>query len=178
MNDVFFRSIWIVAIILILLFIYLIYIGISVFFMRVFSKKIETTRQVISVVVYQKYESLDFTAESLIKLGYSNAKLEAFAKADEYKEYKSILAKEFDESYKHSEEAYGIIKSVCLNLKISDNLSEIKSSLQLIDALNSKYFESVQLYNTYVIGYNYWRNLFFTKWIKILFKKEEIETIK
>src|SRR5574344_688527 len=96
----------------------------------------------------------------------------------ELKKYTKIDAKDFEGVFNYSEGIYMLVKSVCVNLKRSDDLDDIKALLKTIDSLNYKYFESIQLYNANIVGFNYWRNLFFTKWIKVLFRKDEMDTIK
>jgi hypothetical protein len=178
MNQEQIRTFLLIVIILTLVVIYLVYVLISFFFMHQFKHKIVTALASINVLLYQKYETLDMSAHFLFTQGYENPKLIEFDSKNQFKNYKSVEAKELEGIYNDSEAIYMIVKSVVANLKTSDDLKTITGYLNTIDQLNIKYFETIQLYNTYVVGYNYWRNLFFTKWIKVLFKKEEIDTIK
>ena len=178
MSEELLRFIWIGAIILIFVLAYIIYVAISFFFMKQFKKKILNYRKRINVVIYQKYQELDNASEIIIKLGYGTNDINKFAKADEFNKYKEIDVKDFDSSFTKSEISYKKLKTAITNLKFSDDYGELIGKLKIIDGLNSRYYESIQLYNTYVIGYNYWRNLLFSKWIKVLFKKDEIDTIR
>lgn len=167
-----------ISIVVVILIVYIGYIVVSFFFMRRFVEKIENIKKTISVLIYQKYEGLDFVAESLIKEGVNNRKLKEFSSGNEFNKYTKITADEFEIDFDASEEAYNFIKGIFQDLKYCDSLDNIKNLMLSIDSINSKYYESIQLYNTYVVGYNYWRNLFFTKWVKKLFKKEEYDSIK
>lgn len=178
MNQEQIRTFLLIVIILTLVVIYLVYVLISFFFMHQFKHKIITTLDSINVLLYQKYETLDMSAHSLFSQGYENPRLIEFDSKNQFKNYKSVAANKLEVIYNDSESIYTIVKSVVVNLKTSDDIKTITGYLNTIDQLNVKYFETVQLYNTYVVGYNYWRNLFFTKWIKVLFRKEEIDTIK
>jgi hypothetical protein len=178
MNEDLVRTIWIIAIAATIFIIYVVYVCVSFYFMHNFKKRIENGRQAINVVLYQKFQTLDTVSDLLIKIGYDNPKLIEFDKLDEFKKYTKIDAKDFEGVFNYSEGIYMLVKSVCVNLKRSDDLNDIKALLKTIDSLNYKYFESIQLYNTNIVGFNYWRNLFFTKWIKVLFRKDEMDTIK
>ncbi len=172
------RTIVIVTILGLVLISYVIFVFLSFCFMHSFKKKINTAVDTINVILYQKIMGIYECVNELIKLGYDNPKLLDFKKNSEFKEYKPVGAKDFNNLFTKTEEIYSMIKKVCVNLKSNENISEVVSDLDTIKNLNSKYFETVQLYNTYVIGFNYWRNLFFTKWVKILLHKDEIDAIK
>lgn len=178
MNEDLVRTIWVLAVISIIVFLYLIYILVSFFFMNEFKKKINVKVEAINVIIYQKYQLEDQTSSLLIMNGHNNKELKAFDDSDAFKNYKKIDAKQFEQAFNNSESSYKLIKRICAEIKLDEELEQIKINLKLIDDLDSKYFESIQLYNTYVVGYNYWRNLLFTRWIKVLFRKDEIDTIK
>lgn len=178
MIDETLRTIIIIIVICFIVIGYLTYLGISFYFMRDFKKKIMNQKDRINLIIYQKYQSLDTASTLIIKLGYGTPEIKDFDDADMFKKYVRIEAQNFDKVFGNSENYYRIIKNASINLKTSDNLNEILKNLKIIDGLNSRYYESVQLYNTYVVGFNYWRNLFFTKWFKVLLKKDEIETIR
>ena len=172
------ESVWLVVVIAFFLVAYIVYVLISFYFMKSFKKKIDTGCQSINVLIYQKIQSLYECSSILIKLGYDNPKLLEFIKTQKEKTYEKAEAKEFDAYFSKTENIYSTIKSVCVNLKRTDDTKDLVNNLKNIDDLNRKYFENIQLYNTYVVGFNYWRNLFFTKWVKVLFRKDEIDTIK
>jgi hypothetical protein len=178
MSSELIRRILLIVVIGTIIFIYLTYVVISFYFMHQFKRKIVNSLQSINVFIYQKYETLDKASHFLVSLGYDNPKLIEFDELNAYKNYKPVAAKELEGVFNESENVYSLVKSIVINFKSGDDVKSISSYLNSIDALNTKYFETIQLYNTYVVGYNYWRNLFFTKWIKVLFKKEEIDTIK
>ena len=178
MNEDLVRTIWVLAVISIIVFLYLIYILVSFFFMNEFKKKINVKVEAINVIIYQKYQLEDQTSSLLIRNGHNNKELKSFDDSDAFKNYKKIDAKQFEQAFNNSESSYKLIKRICAEIKLDEELEQIKINLKLIDDLDSKYFESIQLYNTYVVGYNYWRNLLFTRWIKVLFRKDEIDTIK
>ncbi len=172
------QSVCIGIIFLFLLCVYIVYVMVSFHFMKNFKRKIDTSSETINVLIFQKFQNLYEISNILLKLGYDNPKLLDFIKNQKTIKYKKIEAKNFDNVYNDTEKTYSIIKSVCVNLKNSDDTRELVNILKTIDELNKKYFETIQLYNTYVVGFNYWRNLFFTKWVKVLFRKDEIDTIK
>ena len=178
MNISVIESVWLAVIALFLFLVYVVYVSISFFFMKSFKKKINTSSETINVLIYQKIQSLYECSDILMKLGYDNPKLLEFAKDNKTKKYEKVEPKEFDKFFSGTEKLYTVVKSVCVNLKAIDDTKELVNHLKTIDELNTKYFESIQLYNTYVVGFNYWRNLFFTKWVKVLFRKDEIDTIK
>jgi|GEM_PF-2550788 hypothetical protein len=178
MSQELIRTIILAAIITTIFLVYAGYVITSFFFMNRFGKKIKVSSESISVIMFQKYENLDTIATILIKSGQDNPKLILFEQNDLYKKYTNVQIKDLETVFNKSEEIYSFIKSICANLKEADKISGLATYLIAIDSLNSKYYETIQLYNTYVVGYNYWRNLFFTKWIKVLFRKDTIDTIK
>ena len=64
---------------------------------------------------------------------------------------------------------------------INNDLEELKKPVEVffknIEEMNEKYYQTSQLYNTKVIGYNYWRNFFSTKWLKKILHIKEKQTI-
>ena len=172
------ESVWLIVVIVFFLFLYIVYVLISFFFMKSFKKKIDTGCETINVLMYQKIQSLYECSCILMKLGYDNPKLLEFVRTQKEKPYEKVQAKDFDDAFNKIENIYSTVKSVCVNLKRVDDTKDLVNNLKNIDDLNTKYFENKQLYNTYVVGFNYWRNLFFTKWVKVLFRKDEIDTIK
>lgn len=178
MNISVIQSVWLAVIVLFLLLLYIIYVSVSFFFMRSFKKKIEINCEKINVLIYQKIQTLYECSQNLMKLGYDNPKLLEFVKDNRIKKYEKSEPKEFEKLFNGTENLYGVVKGVCINLKRTDDTRELVNNLKTIDDLNTKYFETIQLYNTDVVGFNYWRNLFFTKWVKVLLRKDEIDTIK
>ena len=172
------ESVWIIVILVFFLIAYIIYVLISFFFMNSFKKKIDTGCETINVLIYQKLQSLYECSCILMKLGYDNPKLLEFVKSQKEKTYEKLEIKDLDALFSKTEKLYSTVKSVCVNLKRTDDTKELVNNLKTIDELNTKYFENIQLYNTYVVGFNYWRNLYFTKWVKVLFRKDEMDTIK
>ena len=178
MNISVVQSICVAIVFVFLLGIYIVYVMVSFHFMNTFKRKIDTSSETINVLIFQKFQSLYEVSNILLKLGYDNPKLLDFIKNAKIKTYEKVDAKSFDSIFNEAEKTYSTVKSVCINLKSTDDTKELVNILKTIDDLNKKYFETIQLYNTYVVGFNYWRNLFFTKWVKVLFKKDEIDTIK
>ena len=171
-------TIWIISILVLLILLYVLFVTMSFYFMHVFKKKLNIGKESINVLIYQKITTLYECANNLLKLGYDNPKLIEFIKNEELRKYRVVEVKEFEGLFSKTEEIYATVKKVCTNLKREDNYRDIVNNLETIDNLNSKYFETIQLYNTYVVGFNYWRNLYFTRWIKVLLRKDEIDTIK
>jgi len=99
------------------------------------------------------------------------------------------LKKEIDEKYlvfDNSKDIYELLEEYKILNKIYSELVilsknneniDIKIKLDNIKKLNEYFLVFKLYYNSLVIGYNYWRNLLFTKFIKKLFKIKEYKTI-
>ena len=175
-----YNALWAIFISLALLIclIYLITVVLSFAFMLNFRKKIKKGKETINVVLFQKNDSLMKLASLLQEHLKEDNPLAIFAKNEELKKYNELKAEEFDEFYNYSEKILNCAQRIYISYDFSINDSYIKDVFLTLVELNNKYFESVQLYNTNVIGYNYWRNLFSTRWIKNILFIKEIDTIK
>ncbi len=164
------ESFIVLLLILILIIIYFIYLLFSFSFILGFKRKVNIAKQKLNILLYQKsqaiYRVLDLIDEDL------NEDLLNFKNVKKYLEYIEILPDDFRNVYLELEDIYKKITKIDFK-----NNDKIKFELSIIEDCNNEYFSSTQIYNSYVIGYNYWRNLYLTKWIKDLFKVELKKTI-
>lgn len=168
-------TITVIAIMILILYMTLIILSFS--FMHVFKKKINKGKEVINVVLFQKYESLMKISELYKDIISADSPLAIFGTNEYLKKYNVLKAEEFENFYNYSESILNEAKKVFVNYDLED-MSLINEIFNTIEELNKKYFEAIQLYNTNVIGYNYWRDLFSTRWLKNLLFIKKIDTIK
>ena len=65
-------------------------------------------------------------------------------------------------------------QKIYIDCDLGAEKKEVEGIFLAISDINKNYLETVQIYNRLVIGYNYWRNLFSTRWFKhILFIREK-----
>lgn len=157
---------------------YIILVIVSFSFMLNFKKDINRRKDFINVTLYQK-------CDLLIKLSYimdpylkESDPLKIFAQNDELKTYQRLEANEFEEFYNYTEKMLQKCQSIYINYDLKDKKTSVEEIFLTIGELNEKYFQTVQLYNTSVVGYNYRYNFFSTKWIKKIFFIKKIDTIK
>lgn len=169
------------TIIVVLLMIVILYITLLVFsfvFMSVFKNKIKQGKEKINVILFQKYDSL-MKFISLYKDKIKpNSPLLIFSNNEELQKYNELKPEEFEEVSSYYESMVTYAKKIFINENDELNFSYGKEILDNIEELNNKFLEAIQLYNTNVIGFNYWRNLFSTKRIKNILFIKEIEPIK
>lgn len=70
------------------------------------------------------------------------------------------------------------LESIFVNKVENYDKDKVMMLFSSFKEISEHYTEMTQAYETYVIGYNYWRNLFSTKWIKKLFRIKEITSLK
>ncbi|MGP1413616.1 MAG: hypothetical protein ACTTID_00545 [Bacillales bacterium] len=172
-----FRILLLTSVVILFCLSYLTYLIISLVFMRINKKKINVMLNKIKVILYQKTDSLTkilnvFYKNEIIDLDKFNSLVNMLNQ-----KFKDLSIDEIKEKYESEEEVYKEIKKISQYLKINSVTFECQKILHNIDFLNEKYYQNIQLYNTIIIGYNYWRNLLFTKWIKILLRIEEYKSI-
>ena len=179
---------------------YITYVIISFVFMGAFSKKLDVQNKTLNILLYQKvnalfkiieiinkyinlYNYLDKSIINYSKLNISSndvkALLEIISNQDylKYQEYKdtSLLVSFFTSLDKY----FFIINELLKVIKISnkEDLQNINLNLSINDDISSRFIVTTQLFNSNVVGYNYWRNLKFTKFIKRMFKVAEKKQI-
>ncbi len=155
---------------------YIAYLIFSFVFMFSFKKKVNISRKKLNILLYQKAQSL-FKVCELLEFNISDYPLlnEFNGKTDE-KEYKEIKPESFREKYLKLDDLYKNSSKVLANKSIK-NIELIKKEFHVIEDCNDRYFVASQIYNSNVVGFNYWRNLFMTKWVKKLFGIKEINLI-
>lgn len=179
---------------------YITYVIISFVFMGAFLKKLDVQNKTLNILLYQKVSALfkiieiinkyinldNYLDKSIInysKLNISSndvkALLEITSNQDylKYQEYKdtSLLVSFFTSLDKY----FFIINELLKVIKISnkEDLQNINLNLSFNDDISSRFIVTTQLFNSNVVGYNYWRNLKFTKFIKRMFKVAEKKQI-
>lgn len=169
------------SIIVILLMVAILYITLVIFsfvFMKLFKDKIKKGKEQINVILFQKHDSLlKFISLYKDKLKEGSPLL-IFFNNEEFKKYTELKVNEFEEFYNYYEKMVTEAKKIFINESDDKKFSYAKEILDNIEELNIKFLEAIQLYNTNVIGFNYWRNLFSTKWIKNILFIKEIDPIK
>ena len=78
--------------------------------------------------------------------------------------------------------SFEIIKKTLEGIYINNFESTNNETINLLFSsfkdVTIHYTDMTQDFNSNAVGFNYWRNLYFTKWIKKLFKIEEVTSIK
>lgn len=179
---------------------YITYVIISFVFMASFSKKLDMQNKTLNILLYQKVNALFKIIEILSKyvtldnyldksiINYSKLNIssnevrslleitsnEDYLKYEEHKDT-SLLVSYFTSLDKY----FFIINELLKVVKISnkEDLNSINLNLSINDDISSRFIVTTQLFNSNVIGFNYWRNLRFTKFIKKMFKVAEKKQI-
>ncbi len=179
---------------------YITYVIISFVFMGAFSKKLDVQNKTLNILLYQKVSALfkiieiinkyinldNYLDKSIINYSKLNISsndvktlLEITSNQDylKYQEYKdtSLLVSFFTSLDKY----FFIVNELLKLIKISnkEDLQNINLNLSINDDISSRFIVTTQLFNSNVVGYNYWRNLKFTKFIKRMFKVAEKKQI-
>lgn len=155
---------------------YFIYFIISIFFMMSFSKKLKTGKKAISILLYQKRNSL-LKIIDLIDPSLLNEELIKFKNENINQEYKVVDPSLSREIYLDLEDIYKNI-TFFLDKNESQKGEKLEREIIVLEDINRRYFSTSQMYNTNIIAYNYRRNLSFTKLLKTLFRIKEKEPIK
>ena len=179
---------------------YITYVIISFVFMASFSKKLDMQNKTLNILLYQKVNALFKIIEILSKYvtldNYLDKTIINYSKLNiSSNEVKSLLEITSNEDYLKYEEHkdtsllvsyftsldkyFFIINELLKVVKISnkEDLNGINLNLSINDDITSRFIVTTQLFNSNVIGFNYWRNLRFTKFIKKMFKVAEKKQI-
>lgn len=179
---------------------YITYVIISFVFMASFSKKLDMQNKTLNILLYQKVNSLfkiieilskyvtldNYLDKSIInysKLNISSNEVKSLLEItsnDDYLKYEEHKDTSLLVSYFTSLDKYFFIINELLKVvKISnkEDLNSINLNLSINDDISSRFIVTTQLFNSNVIGFNYWRNLRFTKFIKKMFKVAEKKQI-
>lgn len=155
---------------------YSIYLVFDFSFMWAFKKKVNVSKKQINILIFQKAEVLYSLYENLKEVINEDSKIKVFFDEQEFITYKEIDPEKFQMIYIKFDELYKEYVQIMMHNKIDDP-KKIKQKFNLIEDINKRYFSSSQLYNSNVVGFNYWRNLFLTKWFKKMCGIKEIELI-
>lgn len=155
---------------------YIAYLVFSFVFMFSFKKKVNISKKKLNILLYQKAQALYKICDLLDFNINDYPLLSEFNKNVDGKEYKSIKPENFREKYLELEDLYKNSSKVLANKSIK-NIELIKKEFHVVEDCNDRYFVASQSYNSNVVGFNYWRNLFMTKWVKKLFGIKEINLI-
>ena len=155
---------------------YIAYLIFSFVFMHSFKKKVNTSKRTLNILLYQKAQALYKICDLLDGNINEFESLKKFNEEKEGKDYKDIKPEFFREKYLELEDLYKISNKILIDKKIK-NVDLIKKEFSVVEDSNERYFSASQAYNANVVGFNYWRNLFMTKWVKKLFGIKEIGLI-
>lgn len=147
-------------------------------FMRQFKKDIKRRKDFINLLIFQKNDLLYKLSIILEKYLSKEDSLSEYINDEDLHLYKKLDAKEFEDFYMFTEKMLQNAQKIYINNNLEADKSKVDEIFLTIAELNDKYFQAVQLYNTSVVGYNYWYNLFSTKRIKKILFIKTIETIK
>lgn len=164
------ESFIVILLIFTLLTIYVFYVLFSFCFLYIFKKKILISKNKLNIFLYQIAQSI-FRTLNLIDDSFLSDDLLKFKNDNKYKKYVEFDANIFRENYLILDDIFKKVSKLVNNKSIL-NKEKILIELEIIEDCEKDYFSTTQIYNSYVIGYNYWRNLLFTKRVKDLFKVE------
>ena len=165
------------AIVLFILALYILLVINSFVFMFIFSIKLKRASHSINLILYQKADCLLRISKHMKTLVDNNQIIKDFVATTDINNYKVFDVKNFDHINKKENEIFKEIKLIYVNNKNIPDKEKVIALIKSYDDLCKNYAKQTQYYNTYVVGYNYWRNLFTTKWIKLLLKKKEKDLI-
>ena len=169
----------IITIIVIILFLaYSLLLGCSFLFMNIFSSECNKKVEFLNLTIFQKCEAINMTCEKLRPYIKESDPLFVFSQNQDYKKYHFLTVEEIEEFYFYTEKMIMEIQKIYINNELNENKIIVEDFLRSIEDMNEKYYQASQLYNTKVIGYNYWRNFFSTKWLKKLLHINEKQTMK
>lgn len=155
---------------------YLIMLILSFILMNNFKNKVKKQSEKVNIIIYQKFEVLSSLSEYFDVYIKKESRLKNLTK-EEIKNYISLSPSSYSEAYSISNQLISRAQKIYVNYEFGDKQKEIDLLFKSLSDLDDKYFESIQTYNSFVLGYNYWRNLKFTRWLKNLFKIKKIESI-
>ncbi len=168
----------IIVLVVLCLLVYVMVVVLSFTFMHVFKRKLKKGKQSINLILYQKNDCLlKLSALYRDKLA-NDTPIVRYLNNEEYKKFTELKVEEFEDFYNFLEKMLSYVQKAYVTYAIEDKESFVRDLFLTISELNNKYLQAIQLYNTNVIGYNYWRNLFSTRWIKNLLFIKNINTIK
>ena len=93
-------------------------------------------------------------------------------------EFKNLSKDEFFICFSSFEVIKKTLEGIYINNFESTNNEIINLLFSSFKDVTIHYTDMTQDFNSNAVGFNYWRNLYFTKWIKKLFKIEEVTSIK
>ena len=155
---------------------YIIMFVLSFVLMNRFKAKIKKQSEKVNIIIYQKFEVLTALSEVFDTYIKPESRLKHLTK-NEIRNYISLSPSSFSEAYLISNQLASRAQKIYVDNEFNGKKASIDILFESLYDLDNKYYESIQTYNSYVIGYNYWRNLLFTRWIKNLFKIKKIEPI-
>lgn len=148
-------------------------------FMGNFRKKLKNKRDFINILLFQKCEALNNLYVLFGEKAENEQVLANFSSNTYYHEYRKLEPDEFYLYFSYTQTVYNAFQKLYISEKIEDeNKLKIQDMIKTIDDINTKYNENVQYYNMDAIAFNYWRNVFSTKWIKKLFKVKEVKELQ
>lgn len=168
----------IIVLVVLFLIVYIMVIVLSFTFMHSFKHKLKKGKQSINLILYQKNDCLLKLSTLYRDKLANNSPLLRYLNNEEYKKFNELKVEEFDDFYNFLEKMLSYVQKAYVTYNIEEKESFVQDLFLTISELNNKYLQAIQLYNTNVIGYNYWRNLFSTRWIKNLLFIKNINTIK
>ncbi len=157
---------------------YLILLSVSFYFMHYFKRDINIKKDSINLILFQKIDLLIKLSLIMEPFLEENNPLRLMSDNKEFKLYQKIEPSEFEEFYVYTEKMLQLAQKVYIDSDLNEYKKTVEEIFLTIEELNQKYFQATQLYNTSVIAYNYWYNLFSTKWVKKLFFMKTIDSIK
>ena len=166
----------VIASLITLLTAYLIMLILSFILMNNFKNKVKKQSEKVNIIIYQKFEVLSSLSEYLDQYIKDESRLKHLTK-EEIKNYISLSPLNYSEAYSISNQLTSRAQKIYVNYEFNEKQKEIDLLFKSLSDLDDKYYESIQTYNSFVLGYNYWRNLKFTRWLKILFKIKKLESI-
>lgn len=135
-----------------------------------FLTKIKNEIKRINILYFQKVELLRKLIH-LIDKSYLNEEILSFYNENislEFNEDKELEITLID--FKKISVLFKSIKEIINKEKIKENIKEINILLGALEGIREDFYRCKLDYNSLVIGYNYRRNLRFTKFIKNIFK--------
>ena len=145
--------------------------------MNSFKQKMDKCVESIRIDLFQMQESLNKILD-LFKV-YIDEKtyLDLKEKINKY-EFKNLSKDEFFICFSSFEVIKKTLEAIYINNFESTNNETINLLFSSFKDVTIHYTDMTQDFNSNAVGFNYWRNLYFTKWIKKLFKIEEVTSIK